>query len=368
MRKIRPASAADRARPQRGTKWRGVRAIFISGQQQILLPPTITRCCRIPEVMNGCGRADHAGASGTHPVGSPAESVRGDDASGYTSQDDPAWLGGDRVFVFCQSEADGLAGAAWQGGNAGACRIAAAAAGVAQLQHPCDHIDFACRHSRRRRAQRAAQLRGQGRQSGIADSAERRYRLDRVARSDHGDRRTGRAVAGDAADRNPQRHGLAVVEGHRRGRRRARQPARRQRRQADRQRQHQGAERQRRDQGQRHLHVAAQACRGLACRTEPDGAGQPGRQQPFGGGSARQRSGPGQAADRQDRRRPGQRGGGAAAQRSHPAAGRPGAMGQGLPLDSAARHRRGLVAAAALAGAAADPRDSRNSRMSTPRR
>ena len=40
-----------------------------------------------------------------------------------------------------------------------------------------------------------------------------------------------------------------------------------------------------------------------------------------------------------------------------PGAGRPGAMGQGLPLDSAARHRRSLVAAAALAGAAADPRD-----------
>ena len=149
-------------------------------------------------------------------------------------------LGGDRDLVFCQPEADGLAVAARQGGSAGACRIAAAAAGVAQLHHPCTDHDFACRHSRRRRARRAAQLRGQGRQSGVADSAERRYRLDRVARTDHGDRRPGRAVAGDAADGNPQRHGLAVVEGHRRGRRRARQPARRQRRQADRQRQHQG--------------------------------------------------------------------------------------------------------------------------------
>ena len=38
---------------------------------------------------------------------------------------------------------------------------------------------------------------------------------------------------------------------------------------------------------------------------------------------------------------------------------RAGAMGQGLPLDPAAGHRRGLDAAAAVAGAAADPRDRR---------
>ena len=123
--------------------------------------------------------------------------------------------------------------------RAGAGRIAAAAARAAQLHRDGAGRDRAVGHSRRRRSRRAAQFQRQGRQSGIADSAERRYRLDRLARADHRDRRAGRAVAGDAADRNAERHGLAVVEGDGRDRRRARRAARRQCRQADRQREHQ---------------------------------------------------------------------------------------------------------------------------------
>ena len=53
------------------------------------------------------------------------------------------------------------------------------------------------------------------------------------------------------------------------------------------------------------------------------------------------------------------RGAGADAQRSHLRKQRAGAMGQGLPLDPAAGHRRQFVAAGAVAGAAADPRDRR---------
>ncbi len=63
-------------------------------------------------------------------------------------------------------------------------------------------------------------------------SSKTRYRLDRIARADRGDRRAGRAVAGDAVDGKAERDGLAVVKGDRRGRRRARRPARRQCRQA----------------------------------------------------------------------------------------------------------------------------------------
>ena len=153
--------------------------------------------------------------------------------------------------------------------------------------------------------------------------------------------------------------GSLSLEGDRRGRRRARRPARRQRRQADRQRQHQEPQRQRRDQGQRHHHVAAETGRGLAHRAEFGRAGEFGRHQPFGGGRARQRSGAGQAADRQERRRADRDSAGPDPQRSRARAERAGAMGQGLPLDPAARHRRDLVAAGALAGVAADPRDRR---------
>ena len=53
-----------------------------------------------------------------------------------------------------------------------------------------------------RRSHDAAQFRRQGRQSGGAGAAECRYRLDRRARPDRGDRRAGHAVAVDAADRH----------------------------------------------------------------------------------------------------------------------------------------------------------------------
>ena len=146
-----------------------------------------------------------------------------------------------------------------------------------------------CRRSRRRRAvppcwrrsrlrcrrsatpptaARQAILQRQGRQSDIADPAERRHRLDRFARADHRHRRAGRTDAGDAADGNAQRHGLAVRKSHRRGRRCARRPARRQCRQTDRQHQHQEPQRQRRDQGQCHDHRAAETRRQLAHRAE----------------------------------------------------------------------------------------------------
>ena len=93
----------------------------------------------------------------------------------------------------------------------------------------------------------------------------------------------------------------------------------------------------------------------LAPRAEPGRPGHARRHQPFGGRRPRQRPGAGQAADRQERRRSGRRGGDADPQRSHLRAERAGAMGQGLPLDSAAGHRRRLVVAAALAGAASRP-------------
>ena len=48
--------------------------------------------------------------------------------------------------------------------------------------------------------------------------AERRYRLDRFARADHGDRRPGRADAANAIDRKAECNRLADVEGDRRGR------------------------------------------------------------------------------------------------------------------------------------------------------
>ena len=67
--------------------------------------------------------------------------------------------------------------------------------------------------------------------------------------------------------------------------------------------------------------------------------------------------GAGQAADRQDRRRADGGGVGANPQRSRVRAERAGAMGQGLPLDSAAGHRREFDAAAAVARSAAGPRD-----------
>ena len=125
-----------------------------------------------------------------------------------------------------------------------------------------------CGAPRCRRHGRAAQLRRQGRQPGRAGAAERRHRLDRLARPDRRDRRPGRAVAVDAADRQAQRDGLAVVEGDRRGQRCDRQPARRQCGQADRQHQHQVAQRQCRNQGQRHHHLAAEARRRLASRAQ----------------------------------------------------------------------------------------------------
>ena len=78
------------------------------------------------------------------------------------------------------------------------------------LEHHGAGRDRAGRDSRRRRPRRAAHLRRQGRQSGVADPAERRHRLDRLARADRRDRRPGRAVAGHAADRNAECHGLAV--------------------------------------------------------------------------------------------------------------------------------------------------------------
>ncbi len=169
-------------------------------------------------------------------------------------KDDPARDRGARGLVFRQPESHGLGVAARHGRPAGAGRIAAAAAGAAQFASSGAGRDRAVGHSRRRRSRRAAQLRRQGRQSGVADPAERRYRLDRLARPDRRDRRPGRVVAGDAADGNAERHGFAVGEGDRRGRRCARRPARRQCRQADRQRQHQEPQRQRRDQGQRRHH------------------------------------------------------------------------------------------------------------------
>ena len=79
-------------------------------------------------------------------------------------------------------------------------RIAAAAAGAARVHRDGADCGCAVGDPRRRRSRRAALLRRQGRQSDIADPAERRYRLDRLARADQRDRRAGRAVAGDAAD------------------------------------------------------------------------------------------------------------------------------------------------------------------------
>ena len=114
----------------------------------------------------------------------------------------------------------------------------------------------------------------QGRQSDLADPAECRYRLDRLARADRSHRRAGRAVAGDAADGHAQRHRLAVGEGDGCGRRRARRPARRQRRETNRQREHQEPQRQRRDQGQRRHISAAEDRRELAHRAEPRRPGQ----------------------------------------------------------------------------------------------
>ena len=66
-----------------------------------------------------------------------------------------------------------------------------------------------------------------------------------------------------------------------------------------------------------------------------------------------------QACDRQDRRRAAQCGQRAHPQRQVAGAHGAGAMGQGLPLNAAARHRRDRVAAAALARAQADPRRCR---------
>ena len=55
-------------------------------------------------------------------------------------------------------------------------------------------------------------------------------------------------------------------------------------------------------------------------------------------------------------------------QRYRVGAQRAGAMGQGLPLDSAAGRRRRFVVAGAVAGAASRPARSRRSRVSTPPR
>src|SRR3979490_1046173 len=90
--------------------------------------------------------------------------------------------------------------------------------GPAQFQPHCTGCVYACRHSRRRRSRRAAHLLRKSRQSGVADSAERRHRLEGAARADLRDRRPGGAVAGNAADGNAQRDGLADGEGNRRGR------------------------------------------------------------------------------------------------------------------------------------------------------
>ncbi len=147
--------------------------------------------------------------AGNWDIKSPAESVRGDDATAEPQNDPARGRGGRGSFFVSLKAMDWL----WPRGTiqrAGAGRIAAAAAGPAHLEHHCPRRDRAHRHSRRRRSRRAAHLRGQGRQSGVADPAERRHRLDRVARADHRDRRPGCAVAGDAADGNAECHGLAV--------------------------------------------------------------------------------------------------------------------------------------------------------------
>jgi hypothetical protein len=60
---------------------------------------------------------------------------------------------------------------------------------------------------------------------------------------------------------------------------------------------------QRRDQGRCRLHGPAEARGQLAPGAQSGRAGESRRHQPFGGGSARQRARPGQADDRQDRRR-----------------------------------------------------------------
>ena len=210
----------------------------------------------------------------------------------------------------------GLAVATRHSRSTGACRIAAAAARVAQLQHHCAGCDCAQRHSRSRRSWRAAPLRRQGRQPDIADSAERGYRLDRLARADHRDRRPGCAVAGNPADGYAERDGLADVKGNRRDRGRARRIARQQRRQANRRREHQGPECQRGDQGQRRDHRAPEARCVLAHRAEFGRPGRFGRHQPFAGRRPGQCPGAGQAADRQDRCRSDRRGAGADPQRS----------------------------------------------------
>ena len=207
---------------------------------------------------------------------------------------------GRRHIVRGQPEAHGLRGAARRRARARACRIAAAAAGSARVHRDGADCDCAVGDPRCGRSRRATEFQRQGRQSDIADPGECRHRLDRLARADHRHRRPGRVVAGDAADGNAQRHGLAVGEGNRRRRRCAGRPARRQCRQADRQHQHQEPQRQRRDQGQRRHHRAAEDRRQLADRAESRRPGQSRRHQPHRSRRARERAGTGQAADRQE--------------------------------------------------------------------
>ncbi len=274
------------------------------------------------------------------------------------AKNDPACDRGGRGLVFHQPEGDGLAVAARLGlrrrrsSNCRRCRRPRA------LPSSSRRSRFRCRHSRRRRPRRAAQLHRQGRQSGIADPAERRYRLDRLARADR-----SRPAAQDVlslstpSDRKAERHGLAVVEGDRRGRRRASAAC-------------SAATPPSKSAAVniKALNANAEIKGNVTITSRPKLAAawhlEPnlGAQVNLGdtslsvAGAKRQRAGAGQAADRQDRRRAAQCGRRPDPQRSNAGAERAGAMGQGLPLDSAAGHRRDSVDAGAVARAAADPR------------
>ncbi len=115
--------------------------------------------------------------------------------------------------------------------------------------------------------------------------------------------------------------------------------------------------------------VAAEARRGLAHRAQSGGTSESRRHQPLGGRRAHQRAGAGQAADRQDRRRP-DRAPCRRGCRNDPAL-EQNARAQwakacrSIPLQGAGADR---VAAAAVARAEADPRDRGTADASMPRR
>ena len=125
----------------------------------------------------------------------------------------------------------------------------------------------------------------------------------------------------------------AVGDAHRR-------PARQRCRQEDRRHQHQEPQRQCRDQGQHRHHVAAEAGSRLAHRAQSRGTGESRRHRPQRGGREHQRAGASQAADRQNVADQIAIDAGADEERSRPRTERAGAMGKGLPLDSAAGRRR----------------------------